>query len=57
MELIVKHMDITEYKKYALKGQMKQEIFYKFGVGIFVLWEVYYSYWWLTIPQKIIKEL
>ena len=55
MELIVKHMDITEYKKYALNGQMKQEFFYKFDVGVFVLWEVYYSYWWLTIPQKIIR--
>ena len=55
MELIVKHMDITEHKKYALKGQMKQEIFYKFGVGVFVLWEVYYSYWFLTIHKKIIR--
>jgi hypothetical protein len=36
---------------------MKPEIFYKFGLGIFLLWEVYYSYWFLTIHKKIKKEL
>jgi hypothetical protein len=34
-------------KNYIWKGWMKQEIFYKFGLGIYVLWEVYYSYWLL----------
>ena len=45
-------MDITEYKKYTLKGQMKQEFFCKFGLGVFVLWETYYSYWWFAIHKK-----
>ena len=31
---------------------MKQEILYKFGMGVFVLWEVYYSYWWMTIHER-----
>lgn len=35
----------------------KQEIIYKIGVGVFILWEVYYSYWWMTIHNKIIKQL
>ena len=34
---------------------MKQEIFYKIGLGIYALWQVYYSYWFLTIDKKIIK--
>jgi hypothetical protein len=36
---------------------MKEEILYKLGIGIFVLWEVYYTYWCLTIHKKIIRQL
>jgi hypothetical protein len=32
---------------------MKQEFIYKFGLGIFALWEVYYSYWWFAIHKTI----
>ena len=32
---------------------MKKEILYKFGLGMFLLWEVYYSYWFLTIHKTI----
>jgi hypothetical protein len=31
---------------------MKEKIL----LGIFVLWEIYYSYWCLTIHKKINKE-
>ena len=31
---------------------MKQEILYKFGMSVFVLWEIYYSYWWMTIHER-----
>jgi hypothetical protein len=34
---------------------MKQEILYKIGLGVFVLWETYYSYWWFAIHKKIIE--
>jgi hypothetical protein len=34
---------------------MKQEIFYKLGIGVFIIWELYYSYWFLTVHKKIIK--
>ena len=38
---------------------MKQEFLYKFGLslplGIFALWEVYYSYWWFAIHKTIKK--
>jgi hypothetical protein len=34
---------------------MKQETLYKIGIGIFALWEVYYSYWFIKIHHKIIK--
>jgi hypothetical protein len=32
---------------------MKQEIFYKFGLGVFILWEVYSQYWFLKIHKII----
>jgi len=34
---------------------MKEITFYKIGLGIFAIWEVYYTYWCLTIHNKIIK--
>ena len=46
---------ISQNYNIFMKGKMKQEILYKFGLGVFVLWEVYYSYWFLTIHNKIIK--
>jgi hypothetical protein len=30
---------------------MKQENLYKLGLGIFALWEIYYSYWWFAIHR------
>ena len=34
---------------------MKPESFYKFGLAIYASWQVYYSYWWMTIHKKIKK--
>jgi hypothetical protein len=34
---------------------MKQENLYKFGLGLFALWEIYYSYWWFAIHKTIRK--
>ena len=31
----------------------KKIYFYKFGLGIYTLWQVYYSYWFLKINTKI----
>jgi len=31
-----------------------KEIYYKIGIGIFVIWEIYYQYWIFKI-HKIIK--
>jgi len=25
---------------------------YKFGLVLFASWEVYYSYWWMTIHER-----
>ena len=40
---------------------MKQEFLYKFGLslplGIFALWEVYYSYWWFAIHKTIRRNV
>ncbi len=44
-----------QYKKNIWKGQMKEENFYKFILKVFVSWEIYYAYWFLTIHKKIIK--
>ena len=32
---------------------MKQENLYKLGLGIFALWEIYFSYWWFAIHRTI----
>ena len=32
---------------------MKQEFFYKIGLGVYLIFQVYYSYWFLTIHKKL----
>ena len=36
---------------------MKQENLYKIGIGIFALWEIYYSYWFFKIHKEIIRPI
>jgi hypothetical protein len=31
---------------------MKEKLFYKLGIVIFASWQVYYSYWWMTIHER-----
>jgi hypothetical protein len=32
---------------------MKKENLYKFGLSLFSLWQIYYSYWWFAIHKTI----
>ena len=47
----------ADYYRTINASAMKQEFLYKFGLslplGIFALWEVYYSYWWFAIHKTI----
>ena len=49
--------DLKDYLTSPFIIRMKPDFFYKLGLGIFAVWEVYYTYWWFTIHNKIIKQL
>ena len=52
-----KYLDNYEFSSISQQNQVINAIrfLYKFGLGIYALWQIYYSYWFLTIHKKIIQ--
>jgi len=36
---------------------MKELTFYKIGLGVFAVWQAYYTYWWFAIHNQIKKMI